>query len=286
MNAARVESRIVCTTCPHACKLGPGEVGFCRSRGWRDGQIRPLAYGHITSYALDPVEKKPLAEWMSGKQLLSVGSYGCNLRCPFCQNHQISQVGADDIDYYEIPPGQLVDYALASHMRDDRVIGVAHTYNEPLLNAEYVADTGMLAHRVGLMNVIVSNGYANPEVVHRVAPLVDAANIDLKGFTEDYYRWCGGDLATVQQTIRILAAQSTCHLEVTCLIVEGKNDSPSEMRALSSWLASVDSSIVLHVTRCFPQWKMQGARPTPRETVFELADVAREALGHVYVGNV
>ena len=277
---------MTCPTCPHACSLGPGEVGRCRARGWRDGEVRPLAYGHITSFALDPVEKKPFAEWMGGKLLLSVGSYGCNLHCPFCQNHHISQVGVADVEYHEISPGKLVEYALSTRSGDDRGVGIAHTYNEPLINWEYVADTGMLAHRVGLMNVIVSNGYASAEVVRKAAPLIDAANIDLKGFSDEYYRWCGGDLDTVQKTIEILAAQPNCHLEVTCLIVEGKNDTPDEMRALSTWLAGVDPSMVLHVTRCFPRWKMQEARPTPRETVFELAEVAREALGHVYVGNV
>lgn len=286
MSATQRQTRVTCGTCPHACSLGPGEVGRCRSRGWRDGQIRPLAYGRITSFALDPVEKKPLANWMPGKLLLSAGSYGCNLSCPFCQNHEISQAGEGDIGYHDIPPGMLVEYATTARTRDERVVGIAHTYNEPLINWEYVGDVGLLAHRVGLYNVLVSNGYANAQVVRQIAPLVDAANIDLKSFSDEYYRWCGGDLTTVQQTIEILAAEPTCHLEVTCLIVAGRNDSPDEMRQLSAWLASVDPSITLHVTRCFPQWKMLGAEPTSRETVFALAEVAREQLPNVRIGNV
>ena len=286
MSADRLDARITCTTCPHACRLGPGEIGRCRSRGLRDGWVDMLGYGRITSLALDPVEKKPFAEWMPSKLLLSFGSYGCNMSCPFCQNHQISQVGEGEVAYHDMPPGKLVEYALSARECNERVVGIAHTYNEPLINWEYIVDVSMLAHRVGLLSAIVSNGYANADVVRRIAPSVDAANIDLKGFTEDFYRWCGGDLATVRQTIQILAAQRSCHLEVTCLIVLGHNDSPDEMRALSSWLASVDPDIPLHVTRCFPRWKMLGDDPTPRELVFELADVAREQLGHVYVGNV
>ena len=276
---------LACTTCPHACKLRPGEVGLCRARGWQDGSIQALSYGHITCLAVDPVEKKPLARWNPGKLLLSVGSYGCNLRCPFCQNHDISQVGGDDLPWRFIAPGRLADIATKARASDPRVIGIAHTYNEPLIAWEYVGDVGLLAHRSGLANVLVSNGCVQPEVINNIAPLIDAANIDLKGFTEDYYRWCGGDLAAVRGCIERLAAEPGCHLEVSCLIVPERNDSPSEMRALAGWLASVDPTITLHVTRFFPRWKMSDSTATPIETVYALAEVAREQLPYVYTGN-
>lgn len=276
-----------CDVCPHGCRLVEGQVGACRARGWRDGKVAPLAYGRLTSLALDPVEKKPLARWRQGGLLLSAGSYGCNLHCPFCQNHTIAQAGEADVGWRYISPEDLVSLTLDARARHPRTVGIAHTYNEPLTSWEYVRDVGRLAHEAGLANVLVSNGCASAPVIDELAPLVDAANIDLKGFTADYYRWCGGALQafdTVRACIERLAAEPSCHLEVTCLVVPGRNDTPDEMRALSAWLAGVDPDITLHVTRYFPRWKMSG-RPTPVSTVYALADVAREALPHVRVGN-
>lgn len=278
------ERTVTCTTCPHACRLGPGQVGRCRARGWRDGAVEPLSYGRITSLAIDPVEKKPLARWQPGRMLLSVGSYGCNLHCPFCQNHEIAQAGENDVAWRHLSPGDLVALTREARERDARVIGIAYTYNEPLVAWEYVRDAGTLAHEAGLANVLVSNGCANAQVIDELAPLVDAANIDLKGFTEEFYRWVGGDLATVRQTIERLASEPGCHLEVTTLVIPGRNDSPEEMRALSGWLASVDAEITLHVTRYFPNFRLT-APATPVEQVYALADIAREALPHVFVGN-
>lgn len=186
-----------------------------------------------------------------------------------------------------ISPEELVALCVEARERDARVAGIAHTYNEPLVAWEYVRDVGILAHETGLANTLVSNGCAQSWVIDQLAPLVDAANIDLKGFTEEYYRWCGAGMKgfdTVRACIQRLAAEPSCHLEVTCLVVPGKNDDPAQMRALSSWLASVDPDITLHVTRYFPRWKMTGT-PTPIATVYALADVAREALPHVVVGN-
>jgi pyruvate formate lyase activating enzyme len=284
MPAGRGLAPIVCDTCPHACKLKEGQVGLCHARGWRDGSVQPLAYGRITSCAIDPVEKKPLARWNSGSLLLSTGSYGCNMTCRFCQNHSISQAGEADADWEFLAPGALVKLALDVRKRYPSVVGIAHTYNEPLMTWEYVSDVGMLAHRVGLANVLVSNGFANARVIDRIAPVVDAANIDLKGFTEPFYRWCGGDLATVKRTVERLAAEPTCHLEVTTLIVPTYNDSPEEIRAIASWLASLDDQIVLHVSRYFPRWKAQ-VEATPVATVHALAEEARAYLPYVYTGN-
>ena len=235
--------------------------------------------------AVDPVEKKPLAEFHPGCTLLSVGSYGCNLRCPFCQNYEISQAGPDDIGWREASPAKLVELALRCRAEDPRMIGIAHTYNEPLVGWEYVRDCSLLAREKGLVNVLVSNGCASSAVIDELAPLIDAANIDLKSFSPAFYQTCGGDLETVRSTIARLAAEPSCHLEVTTLVVPGMNDGDDEMRALAGWLAGLSPDIVLHVTRFFPRWKMSDARPTPVETVHRLADVAREELSHVYVGN-
>lgn len=278
-----------CTVCPHGCTLEEGQLGLCHARRRTGGAIRSQSYGRVTSLALDPVEKKPLARWRPGTLVLSVGSYGCNLRCPFCQNWRISQAGEGDVPWREMAPQRLVDLAVDARERDRRVQGIAYTYNEPLVGWEYVRDCSRLAHEAGLANVLVSNGCANRWVIRELAPLLDAANIDYKGDSDAFYEGCRGSRETVRATIELLAATSTCHLEVTTLVIPGENDSPEEMRSIASWLAGLerrfDTEIPLHVTRFFPRWRMRDRGPTPVRTVHELADVARESLGHVYVGN-
>lgn len=276
---------IRCTTCPRACTLRPGAVGACRARGNVDGRMIALSYGRATSVAVDPIEKKPLARWMPGSTILSLGSYGCNLRCPWCQNHEISQVGEDGVDWKEMLPAEVAALAMRLHGQDPRMVGVAYTYNEPLVAWEFVHDCGVLVHERGLKNVLVSAGCVSSEVVAAVAPLIDAANIDLKSFRAETYRMLGGDLATVKATIELLAATSTCHLEVTTLIVPGVNDTREEMDDLAAWLASIDPGIALHVSRFHPSWRMRDRGPTPVIRVYELADAAREHLIHVYTGN-
>ena len=196
--------RAVCPICPHACALVEGQTGLCRARVAEGGEVVDANYGRITSLALDPIEKKPLARFRPGSKVLSVGSYGCNLRCPFCQNASIACAGERDVPWREIAPAELVD-AAASLVTEGN-IGLAFTYNEPLVGLEFVRDTARLAHERGLVNVLVSNGYVNDGPLHEVAPFIDAANIDLKGFTQSFYDLVGGDLATVKHTIEVLAA--------------------------------------------------------------------------------
>lgn len=275
----------VCDVCPRHCDLPEDALGACRARREHNGRVIDDNYGRITSIAIDSIEKKPLARFRPGTRVLSVGSYGCNMRCPWCQNHTIAQVGEHDVGWQEVLPHDLVALALRERERDPQMIGIAYTYNEPLVGWEYVRDTAELALAQGLANVLVSNGCFAERVIDEVAPLIDAANIDLKAFTDEAYRFCGGNLSQVKRTISKLAASPTCHLEVTCLIVPDLNDSPEEMRRLSQWLAALDDDITFHVTRFFPAWRFSDRRPTDVGLVYELADVAREALPHVYTGN-
>lgn len=273
----------VCTICPHACKLKEGQVGLCKACRCVDGSVVSDSYGCITSLALDPIEKKPLMQFMPGSMILSVGSFGCNLNCPFCQNASIAQAGRQDVAWQGITPEQLIDEAIRLHDRGN--VGIAYTYNEPLVNYEFVRDCAQLAHEHGLVNVLVSNGMANAEIIEDLSGLLDAVNIDLKGFNQEFYSFVGGDLDSVKRTIEILVNCPTCHVEVTTLIVPGKNDTDEEIVALAQWLASLDSEIPYHVSRFFPCYKMAHENPTPVRRVYHLADVARQYLSYVYTGN-
>lgn len=275
-----------CGSCPHACAVREGSLGLCGARGCREGRIVPVAYGRVTSMAIDPVEKKPLARWRPGSLLLSVGGYGCNMRCAFCQNHEISQAGADDVAWREVAPDELVAATLAAREDDPRVQGIAYTYNEPLCCWEFVRDTAELARSRGLANVLVSNGCFACDVIGAVAPLVDAANIDLKAFDEAAYRRLGGSLACVRETIRALADEPGCHLEVTTLVVPGVSDSVGDVEEAAAWLASLDPSITYHLTRFFPRWKMSDASPTPVDLLRRMQEAASRHLCDARLGNV
>ena len=272
--------KAVCPICPHACALEEGRTGLCRARKNRNGNVVSTNYGKITSIGLDPIEKKPLARFMPGSQILSVGSFGCNLSCPFCQNYTIAS-GEEGISVRVIPPPELLDMAV--RMIPDGNIGIAYTYNEPLIGYEFVSDCARLVRQKKLKNVVVTNGYINPEPLKELLPFIDAMNIDLKGFTQEFYGKLGGELAPVKTTIE--TAAKACHVEVTTLIIPGENDSEEVMRALSGWLASLDPNIPLHVSRFFPRHLYADRDPTPVNTIYRLAKVAREKLKYVYTGN-
>lgn len=273
--------RTVCQVCMHHCNLEEGQKGICGARINQGGTIRCDNYGKVTALALDPIEKKPLNMFYPGSLILSVGSYGCNLRCPFCQNHEISMAGQDqgNRDYVRLSPEMLADKARACKGLGS--IGVAFTYNEPLVGWEYVRDTAKLVKEAGMVNVLVTNGTAFPEVLEELLPYMDAMNIDLKGFTREYYRKLGGDLEMVKEFI--VQAAALCHVELTTLIVPGENDSPEEMEQEARWIASVDKGIPLHVTRFFPS--MTDREATRTRQVYYLAEVAKGYLEHVFVGN-
>lgn len=278
----------ICTVCMHHCHLMPGQRGICRARKNVDGKIICENYGYLTAMALDPIEKKPLRRFKPGSMVLSVGSFGCNLRCPFCQNHEISMLSADEAADRAggtgptcITPQTLVKKAL--QRRTVGNIGVAFTYNEPLVGWEYVRDTAKLVKRSGMDDILVTNGTASLEVLEELLPFIDAMNIDLKGFRESYYRKLGGDLDTVKRFIA--RAAKDCHVELTTLIVPGENDDIGEMEEEARWIASLDERIPLHVTRFFPRYQMMDREATEVEAVYRLADAARRYLTDVFVGN-
>ncbi len=277
--------KTTCQVCMHRCTLSPGQTGLCGARKNENGKIVCANYGRITSLALDPIEKKPLKHFRPGSLILSVGSYGCNLRCPFCQNHEISMAGEGDVHSPYVPPQRLADLALEWKERDGAGnIGIAYTYNEPLVGWEYVRDTARLVKENGMANVLVTNGTAAPEILEELLPLIDAMNIDLKGFRADYYRMLGGDLNTVRTFIA--RAVTACHVELTTLIVPGENDSLEEMAAQARWIADLNPEIPLHITRFFPQYHMLDRKSTEIQSLRRLAETAGQYLTNVSLGNV
>ncbi|HEY5556863.1 AmmeMemoRadiSam system radical SAM enzyme [Acetobacterium sp.] len=274
-------SKVICELCPHHCHLNENQIGFCRARSNKDGVITAINYGRITSMALDPIEKKPLARFFPGSRILSVGSFGCNLRCPFCQNYEISMASIDEIQTVTVSPDELVRKAIA--LKPQGNIGIAYTYNEPLVGYEYVRDCATAAKEKGMKNVLVTNGCFCEEPFKELLPQIDALNIDLKAFTEKFYKKISGDLETVKQSIKL--ASKSNHVEVTTLIVPGENDSDEEIRSLSQWLGSIRPDIPLHLSRFFPTYHMTDRNPTEVASVYALAEIARESLEYVYVGN-
>lgn len=271
-----------CPFCTHFCDLAEGEIGFCRARVNRGGKSEPLTEGAVTSLALDPIEKKPLYHFHPGSTILSVGSFGCNLRCFYCQNADISMVGGDEAVTEIIPPERLTQMAL--DLKPQKNIGVAFTYNEPMITFEYIRKTALLNRQQGLKTVVVTNGCFTPAALNPVKELVDAWNIDLKGFTEQWYRRLGGDLEMVKRFI--VSAHEKAHVELTTLIVPGENDSEQEIRELSQWIAGVSPDIPLHLSRFFPRYHAMDKHATERGTMLRLTQIARENLKYVYTGNM
>ena len=277
----------VCEVCFRHCEIKEGSLGFCKARTCRDGMVVPHNYGKITSLALDPIEKKPLRRFYPGSMIISVGSFGCNIRCPFCQNSEISwSKEVDDMAQKAayVSPEELVKIALK--YKDQGNIGVAYTYNEPLIGYEYVRDCARLVKEAGMKNVLVSNGTAELAILEEIIPYIDAMNIDLKGFSDEYY--AGVLKGSRRQTMDFIEeAVKHCHVELTTLIVPGENDSVEEMKEISKWIASLENgrSVPLHVSRFFPCFHMTDREATDVKKVYELAEVAREELEYVYTGN-
>lgn len=273
---------IACGLCPHDCHLSPGQTGFCGTRRNEEGKLRSLSYGQVTSLALDPIEKKPLYHFHPHSVILSVGSFGCNMACAFCQNYSISQ-GRQETVQGELSPEKLTELAQRATAEADS-IGVAFTYNEPLLSYDYLLEVLPLLRAAGQKTVLVTNGQINAEPLAKLLPLVDAMNIDLKAFTADKYKWLGGELETVKHTIAAAVAAGV-HVEVTTLVVPGVNDQEEEMEAEARWLAEVKVDMPLHLSRYFPRYKFQ-TEATPLATLQTLKNIAQKYLQFVYLGNV
>jgi pyruvate formate lyase activating enzyme len=266
------ESSAQCGLCPHKCRIKPSMRGICKARTSQNGKIVSAAYGKITALALDPIEKKPLNFFYPGSFILSVGSFGCNMRCLFCQNWEIStSAGGNERD---ISPTELAQTALSLVNKGN--IGLAYTYNEPLINYEFVSDCAALIRQNGLKNVLVSNAMMSGDLFSEFIPLMDAANIDFKSASPDFYRTHGGDIETVKENIK--TAARFLHLEVTTLVIEGVNDSEDEIGEIAAFLAGIDNNIPYHLTPFYPRYKMNDRQPTSSERLRKLRAVAGKYL--------
>ncbi|MGE5582363.1 MAG: AmmeMemoRadiSam system radical SAM enzyme [Bacillota bacterium] len=271
---------ISCLLCPQGCKPGAGKAGFCRVRTNENGKLVTANYAMVSSISLDPIEKKPLYHFYPGKPILSVGTIGCTLGCEFCQNWQISR---EDAACKAVTPEELVNLAVESSQSAGN-IGLAYTYSEPGVWFEFLVETMPLIRERGLKNVLVTNAFLNPEPWRELLQWTDAANIDLKGFTEEYYRrLCHGKLQPVLDNIT--AAVGRIHLELTTLIIPGENDQPETIREMVQWIARLDPEIPLHLSRYFPNYRL--SKPaTPVETMEQALEIAKEYLKYVYLGNI
>lgn len=269
-----------CRLCPRRCRILPSQRGWCRTR-WNDhGTLKALTYGLVTSAALDPIEKKPLAYFHPGAVILSLGSWGCNMNCAFCQNFEISQ---KEPESRKVSPDDVL--RLARALTAEGNIGVAWTYNEPALSFEFIRNTAPLIKEAGLMNVMVSNGFISKEALEALLPLIDAWNIDLKGWHPDFYKTiCGAARNPVLETIQ--RAHEVSHVELTNLVIPKENDDPQCFEDMVRWIGSLSPAIPLHITRFFPRWRMMNRPPTPVSTLVSLGEIARKYLNHVKIGNV
>jgi pyruvate formate lyase activating enzyme len=267
---------VACGLCPHRCRIAEGKAGICGVRENRGGTLFAATYGKVAAVAVDPIEKKPLFHFHPGARILSIGSVGCNLRCDFCQNHHLVLRRAP------VEPVRIEDLVRAA--RRESSVGIAYTYNEPLIQFEFVLESAKAFRAAGMKNVLVTNGYVNPAPLAELLPLVDAMNIDLKSMDPAFYRKiCGGDLDPVLATIRT-AAKAT-HVEITTLLYTGHNDAEADVRKVVDFIAGMDREIPLHISRYFPMHRAT-APPTPPDRLASAYGIARERLPFVYVGNV
>ena len=280
----KLEGGVVeCLLCPHHCRITDGKTGICGSRRNHAGRLISEVYAKPCSLAIDPIEKKPLYHFHPGTKCLSIACTGCNFRCLNCQNHDISQASPHEVGHYNLQPNDVVALCLKHQCP-----GIAYTYTEPLTYIEYIADTARLAHDAGLWNILVTAGYVCQQPLADLLPFIDAANIDLKSFSDDIYRKVsGGRLSTVLDTI-LAMKQAGVWLELTNLVIPTVNDDMEMIRRMCRWL--VDNGLAdapLHFSRFFPRYKMNDIPPTPLHTLQAAKQVAlEEGLRNVYLGNV
>lgn len=280
----KLENQTVrCELCPWFCVLKPGQTGNCKVRNNENGKLLTHVFNKVAAFGVDPIEKKPLYHFHPGKNILSIGEVGCNLHCSFCQNYGISQCFASEFSgFQDITSVQLVAKALGIPQNT----GIAYTYNEPFTFYEFMLDTAKLAHESGLKNVVVSNGYVNPDPLKKLLPFIDAFNIDLKAFSEEFYRkQTKGKLEPVLETLKIIA-KSTAHLEITNLVIPSLNDDEAQFEEMVKWISTeLGNGVPLHLSRYFPQHEMNlpATSFNKLETMYKLAN---QHLNHVYLGNV
>ena len=268
-----------CGICPNNCVITESEPGRCRTRfSDSNGELSLPYFGALSALSIDPIEKKPLYNYFPGSSILSAGFYGCSLSCPFCQNYNISKEFSD-LDYPKTSPERLVELAGVK-----RSFGIAYTYSEPLIHYEYLLETSRIARKNGIRNIVVTNGYINKQPAEKLLPELDALNIDLKSFNPDFYRdELKGRLEPVLEFIQ-LAAQS-CHVELTTLVIPGKNDSAEEIDEISSFIADINRKIPLHLSAYHPSYRYR-IKSTEAEHLTELSEIASEKLDYVYTGNI
>ena len=271
---------VKCQLCPHECVIANEKTGLCRARKNHSGKLLSLSYDKFTSINIDPIEKKPLFHFHPGTSILSVGTIGCNFACDFCQNWEISQANFNGMAVRTLTKEFALKYAM-----ENKSIGIAYTYNEPLINYEWVLDTAKLFKENNLKNVLVTNGYINETPWEKLVPFIDAANIDVKSFNDAFYKkYCKGKLAPVLKSVETMVKMRK-HVEITTLIIPGENDSDEEIRNLTGWLSSLSPDIPLHFSRYFPQYKMN-IQMTDIETLKRVYKIAKEKLKIVHLGNV
>jgi pyruvate formate lyase activating enzyme len=278
------DGRIQCDVCPRYCKLHEGQRGLCFVRGRQDDRIVLTTYGRSSGFCVDPIEKKPLNHYLPGTPVLSFGTAGCNLTCKFCQNWDISKARELDRLQDKASPADIVQAAIATGSRS-----IAYTYNDPVIFLEYAVDVAKVARKHGIKNVAVTAGYITGAAREELYKWMDAANVDLKAFTETFYkRLCTGHLGAVLETLEYLKQETTVWFEITTLLIPGHNDSPEEVKRLAEWvMARLGPDVPLHFTAFHPDYKMQDLPATPPRTLKMARDIARNTgLHFVYTGNV
>lgn len=278
------EGQIKCGLCAHHCLIATGRRGFCGVRENRDGVLYSLVYGTVLAENVDPIEKKPFFHLLPGSRSFSIATAGCNFRCSFCQNHEISQMPRERgrIVGHERTPTQIVDLALRTGSKS-----ISYTYTEPTIYFEFAFDTAGLAREKGLKNIFVTNGYMTPETLGMIAPRLDAANVDLKSFRDDFYRkQCGAHLQPVLDSLMRMKALGIW-VEVTTLLIPGLNDSEEELRDLAAFIVSLGAETPWHISRFHPQYQMTRTPPTSASSIHQAEEIGRTAgLKYVYCGNI
>lgn len=272
-----------CFLCPRCCVIKPGSFGYCRARKNVGGLLYSLVYGKPCSVGVDPIEKKPLFHFLPGSSIFSIGTAGCNFRCKNCQNFEISQATVEDLPHHDLPPEKVVDEAIKANCKS-----IAYTYTEPTVFGEYVIDTSVIAHSKGLRNVLVTNGYTSEDSFSDLYRNVDAANVDLKGFSDDFYKKVvGARLQPVLDTLLRIKDETNTWLEVTNLLIPTLNDSEKMIRDMCKWIVdNLGPDVPLHFSRFFSMYKLENLSATPESTLTKARDIARGAgLNYVYIGN-